>query len=285
MTSDPASLRAAALDATQPAIEQLRAIVACLRAPEGCPWDREQTHATLRSGLLEEAYEVVDAINNADDANLREELGDLLLQSVFHAQIAAEEGRFDFDQVAREIVEKLIRRHPHVFGEDSCVDSAEVLRKWDDIKRAEKGGVSESALEGIPGGLPALLRAQKVQKKAAKVGFDWAEVAPVLAKIREELGELEAELANGHAARLEDELGDLLFSVVNLARKLHLDAETALQGATVKFSGRFRAVEKLARERALALEKLSLPELDALWDEVKLRAPTVGQAPRKTISG
>lgn len=269
MTLDPAALRAAALDSNQPAIEQLRAIVACLRAPEGCPWDREQTHATLRSGLLEEAYEVVAAINNADDANLREELGDLLLQSVFHAQIAAEEGRFDFDHVAREIVEKLIRRHPHVFGEESCADSEEVLRKWDDIKRAEKGNVAESVLDGIPGGLPALLHAQKVQKKASKAGFDWTEVAPVLAKIREEIGELEVELAAGHAARLEDELGDILFSIVNLSRKLHLDAETALHASTAKFSARFRQVESLARERSLELGKLSLPELDALWDEVK----------------
>ncbi|MGB8167951.1 MAG: nucleoside triphosphate pyrophosphohydrolase [Chthoniobacteraceae bacterium] len=271
MTSDPATLRAAALDSNQPAIDQLRAIVACLRAPEGCPWDREQTHASLRGGLLEEAYEVVEAINKADDANLREELGDLLLQSVFHAQIAAEEGRFDFDHVAREIVEKLIRRHPHVFGEDSCVDSAEVLRKWDDIKRAEKGGVAESALDHTPGGLPALLHAQKVQKKASKAGFDWTEVPPVLAKIREEITELEAELAAGHAERLEDELGDLLFSVVNLARKLHLDAETALHRATGKFSTRFRQVEALARARNLVLDKMTLPELDALWDEVKAR--------------
>ncbi len=272
MTANPAALRAAALDSTQPAIDQLRAIVACLRAPEGCPWDREQTHASLRGGLLEEAYEVVEAINNADDANLREELGDLLLQSVFHAQIAAEEGRFDFDHVAREIVEKLIRRHPHVFGQDSCADSAEVLRKWDDIKRAEKGGVAESVLDGIPGGLPALLHAQKVQKKASKAGFDWSEIPPVLAKIREEITELEAELEAGHAERLEDELGDLLFSVVNLARKLHLDAETALHRATGKFSARFRAVEKLSHERQLVLEKLSLPELDALWDEIKASA-------------
>jgi len=268
---NPAALRAAALDSTQPAIEQLRAIVACLRAPEGCPWDREQTHASLRSGLLEEAYEVVEAINKADDANLREELGDLLLQSVFHAQIAAEEGRFDFDHVAREISEKLVRRHPHVFGPDSCADSDAVLKRWDEIKRIEKGAAAESALDGVPGGLPALLRAQKVQKKAAKVGFDWSEASPVLAKIREELDEIEAELAAGHAARIEDEVGDLLFSVVNLSRKLKLDAETALHGATGKFIARFREVEVLARDRGLALEKMSLPELDALWDEVKAR--------------
>lgn len=269
--SDPAALRAAALDSRQPAIDQLRAIVACLRAPEGCPWDREQTHASLRSGLLEEACEVVEAINNADDANLREELGDLLLQSVFHAQIAAEEGRFDFDHVAREISEKLIRRHPHVFGEDSCADSEAVLRRWDEIKRAEKGAAAGSALDGVSGGLPALLRAQKVQKKAAKAGFDWEDAVPVFEKIREELAELEAGIASGCPRHIEEEAGDLLFSVVNLARKLKLDAETALHGATAKFTARFHAIEALARERGLTLEKLTLTELDALWDEVKAR--------------
>ena len=259
----------AALDASQPPIQQLRAIIARLRAPEGCPWDREQTHASLRAGLIEEAYEVVEAINQGDDANLCEELGDLLLQSVFHAQIAAEEGRFNFDDVARGIVKKLLRRHPHVFGEERCADSAEVLRKWDDIKRAEKGGQATSALDGISGGLPALMHAEKVQKKAARVGFDWGEVAPVLAKIREELAEVEAELPQGVGFRIEEELGDLLFSVVNLARKLKIDGETALQRSTGKFSARFRQVEALARERGLLLEKLTLPELDALWDEVK----------------
>ena len=261
---------ASALDATQPPIQQLRAIIARLRAPEGCPWDREQTHASLRAGLIEEAYEVVEAINQGDDANLCEELGDLLLQSIFHAQIAAEEGRFDFDDVARGISEKLLRRHPHVFGEDRCADSAEVLRKWDDIKRAEKGGHATSALDGISKGLPALMHAEKVQKKAARVGFDWSEIAPVLAKIREELAEVEAELPGGTGSRIEEEIGDLLFSVVNLARKLKIDGETALQRSTDKFSARFRQVETLARERGLSLEKLPLPELDELWDEVKL---------------
>jgi MazG family protein len=262
--SDPA------LDHTLPPIEQLRAIVARLRAPDGCPWDREQTHASLRAGLIEEAYEVVEAINQADDPNLCEELGDLLLQPIFHAQIAAEEGRFNLDDVARRIVEKLLRRHPHVFGEDRCADSAEVLRKWDDIKRAEKGAQATSALDGISSGLPALMRAEKVQKKAARVSFDWSEAAPVIAKIREELAEVEAELGAPQAsAKIEEEVGDLLFSVVNLARKLKIDGETALQRATDKFSGRFRKVEALAKERGINMEKSTLAELDVLWDEVK----------------
>src|SRR5262249_45969232 len=162
------------------------------------------------------------------------------------------------DHVAREISEKLIRRHPHVFGDATCADSAEVLVRWDEIKRAEKGNAASSALDGVPGGLPALLRAQKLQKKAAKVGFDWSEAAPVLAKIREEVAEIEAEIAAGDARRIEEEVGDLLFSVVNLARKLELDAETAMAGATEKFVARFHAVENLAQARGLALGKLSL---------------------------
>jgi MazG family protein len=251
-------------------IDQLVDIIAKLRGPGGCPWDREQTHASLRAGLIEEAYEVVEAINSGDDANLREELGDLLLQSVFHAQIATEEGRFNFDDVARAISEKLVRRHPHVFGADRCADSAEVLRKWDDIKRAEKGAkATASALDGISSGLPALIRAEKVQKKAARVGFDWSEAAPVVAKIREELAEVEAEVSAGANEKIEEEIGDLLFSVVNLARKLKVDGETALQRATDKFAKRFRAVEALAQERGITLEGKTLAELDLLWDEVK----------------
>jgi len=270
MLTSPRHPNADALDQAQPPIQQLRAIITRLRGPDGCPWDREQTHSSLRAGLIEEAYEVVEAINTGDNANLCEELGDLLLQSVFHAQIAAEEGRFNFDDVARSIAEKLLRRHPHVFGEDRCADSAEVLRKWDDLKRAEKGmPAAGSALDGISGGLPALMRAEKVQKKAARVGFDWSEAAPVVAKIREELVEVEAEMARGASDKIEEEIGDLLFSVVNLARKLKVDGETALQRATDKFARRFRQLESLARQRGLAMEKLTLAELDALWDEVK----------------
>lgn len=256
-------------DSSLPAIEQLRAVVASLRAPDGCPWDREQTHVSLRGGLLEEAYEVVAAIDAADDPNLSEELGDLLLQVVFHAQIAREEGRFDFDQVARGISEKLVRRHPHVFGAESAADSDEVLVRWEEIKRQEKGGAEQaSALDGVSEGMPALQYAAKIQKRAAKIGFDWQEALPVVAKIREELGEVEGSLQEG-PERVEEELGDLLFSVVNLARKLKVDAEVALSMATRKFAGRFRAVEGLARERGVVLEGASLEELDVLWDEVK----------------
>lgn len=256
-------------DTNLPGIDQLLDIIAKLRGPGGCPWDQEQTHASLRAGLIEEAYEVAAAIDARDDVNLREELGDLLLQVVFHSQIGHDEGRFDFDAVAREVSTKLVRRHPHVFGSDQCADAAEVLRKWDDIKRAEKGNVAESALDGLPKGLPALMRAQKVQKKAAKVGFDWDDAAPVFAKVREELAEVEAAL--GDPEKLEDEIGDVLFSVVNLARKLKIDAEPALHRATEKFSGRFRVVETLARERGIVLEGLPLADLDKMWDEVKAR--------------
>ena len=240
-----------------------------LRSPEGCPWDREQTHASLRAGLIEEAYEVIEAINRNDDANLCEELGDFLLQTVFHSQIAEEAGRFTFDDATRSICEKLVRRHPHVFGDDQCADSAEVLRKWDDLKRAEKGARVESALDGVSGGLPALLHAEKIQKKAARVGFDWPDAAPVIEKVREELAEIEAAIAAQHPEHIEEEIGDLLFSVVNLARKLKLDGETALRRSTDKFSSRFRMIEKATRERGLVMEEMSLPELDALWDEAK----------------
>ena len=265
-------------------LHRLRQIVARLRARDGCPWDREQTHMSLRAGLLEEAYEVVHAIEEQDPAHLCEELGDLLLQVVFHSQLAQETGQFTFENVAAGIAEKLVRRHPHVFGADHCADSAEVLQRWDDIKRAERGkknaetgdkspepgGAPESALDGVSGGLPALMRAEKIQKKAARTGFDWAEIGPVLDKVREELAEVEAEIGVA-PERLEGEIGDLLFSVVNLARKLKIDGEVALHRATEKFTTRFKSIEKLAVEKGLVLENLSLPEMDALWDEIKTR--------------
>ena len=276
MTPDSAPPKITPPDPGLPGIDQLTEIVAKLRGPGGCPWDREQTHATLRAGLLEEAHEVVAAIDSRDDANLREELGDLLLQSVFHAQLAAEEGRFTFDDVAREIATKLVRRHPHVFAADHCADSAAVLQRWEEIKRAEKGAAPASALDGLPGGLPALMLAQKTQKKAARLGFDWPDAAPVFDKLHEEISEIRAAISDPQAlgSDVEDELGDLLFTVVNLARKLHLDAETALHRGTRKFATRFRAVEQLAAARGVVLETLTLAELDRLWDEVK-RMPSV----------
>ena len=275
MTTADAAPQITPPDPALPGIDQLTEIVAKLRGPGGCPWDREQTHATLRGALLEEAHEVVAAIDNRDDANLREELGDLLLQSVFHAQLAAEEGRFTFDDVAREIATKLVRRHPHVFAADHCADSAAVLERWEEIKRAEKGAAPASALDGLPGGLPALMLAQKTQKKAARLGFDWPGAAPVFDKLHEEISEIRAAISDPQASGsdVEDELGDLLFTVVNLARKLHLDAETALHRGTRKFAARFRGVEQLAAARGVDLEKLALAELDALWDEVKAARP------------
>jgi MazG family protein len=256
----------------------LRKVVALLRGPGGCPWDREQTHRSLRGDLLEEAAEVTAAIDDGNDANLREELGDLLLQVIFHAQIAAEEKRFGFEDVARGIAEKLVRRHPHVFGADHCADAGAVLQRWDEIKRAEKGdsGAAKNALEANARGLPALLRAEKTQKAAARLGFDWAEPAPVMEKIREELREVEAAMAPGEAgngadrAKIEDEIGDVLFAVVNLARKLKINAEVALAAATRKFVARFDAVQTLAAQRQLEFTKLTLAEMDALWDEVKM---------------
>lgn len=257
-----------ALDPAYAPLDQLLRIMARLRAPDGCPWDREQNHASLRASVIEEAYEVAAAINSGDDENLREELGDLLLQVVFHAQLAREDGRFDFDSIATSIVEKLVRRHPHVFGSENIASSADVLVRWEDTKKAEKGG-QESALDGVSVGLPALLYAEKVQKKAGKVGFDWDSIPPVIAKVREEIEEVEAELRKPDNQRLEEELGDLLFATVNLTRKLGINAEAALQKATDKFSTRFRAVESLAKNRGLNLESMTLQEMDALWDEVK----------------
>jgi MazG family protein len=256
-------------DTQLPPLAQLRQIMAQLRGPGGCPWDHEQTHRTLRGSLIEEAYEVVAAIEKADDENLCEELGDLLLQVVFHAQIAQEEGRFDLDAVALGITQKLVRRHPHVFGEETVANAAAVLTRWDEIKRTEKGTPPASLLDGLTEGLPALLHADKVQKKAAKVGFDWSELPPVMEKVREELAEVEAAVASGDRGRLEEEAGDLLFAAVNLIRHLRVEAETALRSATGKFVRRFQAVERLAKERQLVLETLTLPEMDLLWDEVK----------------
>ncbi len=254
------------------ALARLRAIVHRLRAPGGCPWDREQTHESLIPHVLEEAYEVVDAIRSGDPDLLCEELGDLLLQPVLHAEIAAETGRFDLDRMADCLSEKLIRRHPHVFGEAAVADSGEVLTQWDAIKRQEKGTQKEGHLHGTGAGLPALMRAQKLQKKAARVGFDWPDAAPVFAKIREEANELEQAVASGERGAVEDEIGDLLFSVVNLARKLGVESEAALAAANEKFTRRFHAVEARLAADGKVLGEASLEEMDAVWEEVKHRA-------------
>ncbi|MBV9642731.1 MAG: nucleoside triphosphate pyrophosphohydrolase [Verrucomicrobia bacterium] len=252
-------------------VDRLRQIVAQLRSPEGCPWDREQTHQSLKPHLIEECYELVDAIDAGDDKGIKEELGDLLLQVVLHSQMASEVNRFDLDDVATIIADKLVNRHPHVFGEKQLPDSAAVLRQWEVIKQAEKQD-RRSALDGVPKALPALARAQKMQAKAARVGFDWNGPDGALAKVREELREMESAPGN----RLHEEVGDLLFAVVNFARKKELDAEQLLNRAIAKFATRFQAMERLSRDRGLEFGALTLPQKELLWEETKAAEPKGG---------
>ena len=249
-------------------VARLQDIVARLRGPDGCPWDREQTHSSLRALLVEECHEVIDAIERVDDANLREELGDLLLHVVMHAQMGAERGAFTLEEISADICEKMIRRHPHVFGEAQAADTDAVLAQWEVIKRKEKGG-SAGVLDGIAASLPALLRAQTVQKKAARVGFDWPDAEPVYAKIEEETAEIREAVARGVQAEVEAEIGDLLFSAVNLARKLGVDAETALAGTIKRFTARFRCIEDALRAEGRKMEDTPLEELDRLWEQAK----------------
>ena len=255
-----------------------------LRDPErGCPWDREQTLSSLKPCLLEETYELLAAMDRPEDrANYVEELGDVLLQVMFQSVMAEQEGRFTFDDVANAIADKLVHRHPHVFGNVDAKDSATVLRNWEQIKQLEhRKEARHSALDGVPPALPGLLKAQRTQEKAARVGFDWKDAAGPLDKIREELSELESAVAAARpdggaraiapkdADAVKDELGDVLFSACNLARHLGVDAESALEGATAKFSRRFRSVEAAARERGRSLRDMTLAEMDALWEESK----------------
>lgn len=251
------------------ALTELRAVVHRLRAPGGCPWDQEQTHESLIPHVLEEAYEVADAIRSGDSTLMCEELGDLLLQAVLHAEIASETGAFDLDQMAKGLTEKLIRRHPHVFGESSAETSAAVLEQWDAIKRVEKGHQNEGYLHGVGNGLPGLMRAQKLQKKAARVGFDWPEMGPVVDKVREELAEVEEVLESGESGRVEEEIGDLFFSVVNLARKAGVQAEAVMAAANEKFIRRFHAMQSLLEQQGTSLDAADLEVMDAAWDEVK----------------
>jgi MazG family protein len=249
-------------------VSRLREIVARLRAPGGCPWDREQTHESLRAALLEECYETIEAIEKADDANLREELGDLLLHVVMHAQMGEERKAFAFEDVVEAVCNKLIRRHPHVFGSTQATESAQVVRLWESIKRAEKG-TGPSVMDGLPAGFPALLLAQEVQKRAARVGFDWDDASEVLDKVEEEVEELRGAISGEGIPTIEEELGDLFLSVVNVARKLGVDSELALAAATRKFVRRFRALEAEIAANGGKLEQTSAQEMNALWERNK----------------
>ena len=276
-------------------IERLHEIMVRLRNPEtGCPWDREQTLSSLKPCVLEETYELLAAMDRPDDrGNYVEELGDVLLQVMFQSVMAEQEGRFTFDDVANAISDKLVHRHPHVFGDVDAKDPATVLRNWEQIKQLEhKKESRHSALDGVPPTLPGLLKAQRTQEKAARIGFDWKDAQGPIEKIGEELDELKAEVSKARAAareahpdrtagtippdladRAKEELGDLLFSVCNLARHLGVDSESALEGATAKFSRRFRTVEAAAKAQGRNLKEMSLGEMDALWDKAKRSEP------------
>ncbi|EWY42255.1 nucleoside triphosphate pyrophosphohydrolase [Skermanella stibiiresistens SB22] len=257
-------------------IDRLLEIMARLRDPNGgCPWDLEQTFRTIAPHTIEEAYEVADAIEQDDLPALKEELGDLLFQVVFYAQMAKEAGEFDFDAIAGAIADKMLRRHPHVFG-DVTVESADAMVvRWENQKAAERAakaaaeGTVPSVLDNVVGGLPALTRAIKLQRRAARVGFDWAATADILDKIDEEIAELRAELAAADKARLQDELGDVLFAVTNLARRLDIDPETALRGTNAKFDRRFRRIEALLAETGRGPEQSDLDEMETLWQRAK----------------
>jgi tetrapyrrole methylase family protein/MazG family protein len=257
-------------------LSHLVEIMGALRAENGCPWDRKQTHKSLRSYLIEEAYEVIQAIDDEDDDELCEELGDVLLQVVFHSQIAHERGKFNVIDVIERIVEKMIRRHPHVFGDVEAKDSETVLRNWERIKQKEHAEDGEeegqvSIIHNVAGAMPALMRAVKVQAKASRVGFDWPDVGGPLSKVSEELSELEeARLANDFYA-IEEEVGDALFALVNVARFLKVDPEIALGKTVDKFIARFRYIENEVERRNRHLEDMTLEEMDMLWEESKER--------------
>lgn len=246
--------------------ERLRAIMHRLRAPGGCPWDAEQTHTSLVPNLIEEAYETVDAIQSNNISHMKEELGDLLLQVIFHSELASEENHFTFDDVARAIADKLVHRHPHVFGSSAAQTSDAVLAQWDEIKRKEKGTTQEGFLHGVGHGLPALLRAAKLQKKAAKTGFDWSDENQIVEKIREEISEYEQATEHSHR---EEELGDLLFSVINLIRFHKLDPEVILHRSNNKFEDRFHKMESSLKSSALSLQDASIEEMEEHWRKIK----------------
>ncbi|MBR3439832.1 MAG: nucleoside triphosphate pyrophosphohydrolase [Clostridia bacterium] len=251
-------------------IDDFLHIMKLLRSPGGCPWDIEQTHKSIRKNLIEETYEVIEAIDKDDTTLLCEELGDLLMQIIFHTQMEEEKGTFTFDDVCDGICKKLIVRHPHVFGDVTVNDSGEVLKNWDEIKRKTKGQkTTGESMQSVPRELPALMRAQKLQQKAAKVGFDWDDISGAIEKIGEETNELKSAVEKNDTENQIEELGDLLFSVVNVSRFLKCDSEEALTFASDKFLNRFIKVEQLAAEREIDMKSSSLEELDRLWDEAK----------------
>lgn len=250
--------------------EDLLRIMEILRSKDGCPWDAEQTHESIKKNFIEETYEVIEAINKDDKALLCEELGDVLLQVVFHAQMEKEQGSFTYDDVTDGICKKLIERHPHVFGDVSVSGTDDVLRNWEDIKNRSKGQDTQTkAMNDIPRELPALMRSTKIQKKAKKAGFDWDSIDGALLKLQEEVVELNEALAEGDNNHKQEELGDVLFAAVNVSRFMDCDAEEALTGANDKFISRFSLVEKMAGERGIDMKNSSLEELDKLWNEAK----------------
>ncbi|HEY3308957.1 MAG TPA: nucleoside triphosphate pyrophosphohydrolase [Desulfuromonadaceae bacterium] len=259
------------MNTTKTSFDELLTIMRRLRGPGGCPWDAEQTHESLKRYLVEETYEVIEAIDNRSPDSLKEELGDLLLQPVFHAVIAEEIGTFNMADVITTLCEKLIRRHPHVFGDLEIKDSQAQVENWENIKKVEKQNERRSALSGVPPHLPALLKAQKITEKAARVGFDWEHVDQVNAKVIEELHEFEEAMATGDNERMEAELGDLLFAIVNLGRFLKIEPEEALRKTITRFEKRFQYVEDGLHSQGKLMKETSLEEMDALWEEAKLR--------------
>jgi MazG family protein len=249
--------------------DELVALMTRLRAPGGCPWDRKQTLPDLKPYVIEEAYEVVDAIDQNDRRALAEELGDLLLQAVFIAEITREEGGHDIYDSVTAIHDKLVRRHPHVFGDVEANDAEAVLTNWEKLKQDERKAENKSVLSGVPQSMPALLKASRLTEKAARVGFDWRRTEDVFDKIDEELSELREAVANGDNAHIHEEIGDLLFTVANIARKVNVNPEEALQSTNRKFMRRFESMEKNVRERGQNLDQLELEEMDRLWDEAK----------------